>query len=334
MAMSRGNIKDHNGADKKRIVVIGGGTGTYTVLSGLKKYPDVWPSAIVSMADDGGSTGALRTALGVLPPGDIRRALVALSEAEEDLLKLFAYRFPTDALSGHNFGNLFLAALEKIHGGFDRAVEEASRILRVRGSVIPVTLDNVRLHARYEDGSEAHGETNIDIPKHDARLRVDTVWLDPAGAINPKARDAIQDAHAVVIGPGDLYTSVVPNLLVEGMREALEETKARKIYVVNIMTKRGETHGFCAEDFVRVVVQHLGQGVLTHVLHNTTPSNPDHIILYESEGADQVMRNGHGGQDGVPMWVSQDLLAQGPLVRHDADKLARAILSILVMNGA
>ncbi len=312
-------------------MVIGGGTGTYTVLSGLKKYPDVWPTAIVTMADDGGSTGSLRTSMGVLPGGDIRRALVALSEAEaeESLLKLFNYRFPSGAVEEHNFGNLFLAALEKIYGGFDNAVEEASRILRVRGSVIPVTLDNVRLHARYEDGLEVHGETNIDIPKHDASLHVEKVWLDPAGRLNGKAREAILSAHLIVIGPGDLYTSIVPNLLVDGMREALQDTKARKVYIVNVMTKRGETHGFLAHHFVEAIEQYLGKGVLTHVLYNTAEPHKEHLKPYEKEGAAFVRCDASCLPSDAYCCIPHDVLAQGSLIRHDPDKLAKALLSIL-----
>lgn len=316
---------------KKRVVVIGGGTGTYTVLTGLKKQADVWPTAIVSMADSGGSTGVLRTSLGVLPPGDIRRALIALSEAEaeETMLKLFNYRFPDGAVESHNFGNLFLAALEQIHGGFDKAVEEASRILRVRGSVIPVTLDSVHLHARYEDGLEVHGETNIDIPKHDARLRVEKVWLDPSGALNPKAKEALMAADLIVVGPGDLYTSISPNLLVKDMAEALKASSAPKIYVVNIMTKRGETHGFLVHHFIEVIERHLGSGVLTHVIYNVASPKREMLEPYEAEGAEFVVCDEALLPQDRHRYLAEDLLDEGHLLRHDADKLARVLLSIL-----
>ena len=314
--------------DKKRVVVIGGGAGTYTGLSGLKKYPHVFPIAIVTMADDGGSTGALRTSLGVLPPGDIRRALVALSEAEETVLNLFNYRFPSGAVEGHSFGNLFLAALEKTLGGFDRAVEEASRILRVRGAVVPVTLDKVRLHAEYADGSMAHGETNIDIPKHDAQLRLKRVWLDPSGALNPKAREAICSADLVIVGPGDLYTSIVPNLLVRGMQDALKESKAPKVYVVNVMTKLGETHGFCAHMFVEEITRHIGENVLTHVLYNTAQPEERFLEFYSAEGAVYVVCDEQLLPKG-PQYLAHDVLAIGSLIRHDPDKLARVLTSLL-----
>ena len=280
------------------------------------------------MADDGGSTGALRTSLGVLPPGDIRRALVALSEAEETVLNLFNYRFPSGAVEEHSFGNLFLAALEKTLGGFDRAVEEASRILRVRGAVVPVTLDQVRLHAQYEDGSVAHGETNIDIPKHDAQLRLRRVWLDPSGRLNPKAYDAIYGADLVVVGPGDLYTSIVPNLLIEGMQEALCTSKAPKVHVVNVMTKLGETHGFAVHRFVEEIEQRVGKNILTHVLYNIAMPEERFLEPYRAEGAECVVCHKELLPEG-PQYLAHDVLAAGSLIRHDSDKLAQALTSLL-----
>src|SRR3989344_297873 len=249
---------------KKRphFVVMGGGTGTFTVLSALKAY-DVQLSAIVSMADDGGSTGILRDQYGVLPPGDVRRALVALSEASVELRELFNYRFSSGDFAGHSFGNLFLSTLEKIQGNFGSAVEEASRILNVKGNVIPVTLGNVRLYARLQDGTTLSGETNIDIPKRGrSRAPIDTVWLRPKAKINPHAEKAIMDADVVVIGPGDIYTSIIPNLLVSGVPKALQQSKARKVYVCNLMTKFGETQNFTAMNFLDAIERYLGKDIL------------------------------------------------------------------------
>ena len=244
------------------------------------------------------------------------------------MLNLFNYRFPSGAVEEHSFGNLFLAALEKTLGGFDRAVEEASRILRVRGAVVPVTLDQVRLHAQYEDGSVAHGETNIDIPKHDAQLRLRRVWLDPSGRLNPKAYDAIYGADLVVVGPGDLYTSIVPNLLIEGMQEALCTSKAPKVHVVNVMTKLGETHGFAVHRFVEEIEQRVGKNILTHVLYNIAMPEERFLEPYRAEGAECVVCHKELLPEG-PQYLAHDVLAAGSLIRHDSDKLAQALTSLL-----
>src|SRR3989338_10208038 len=238
---------------RKKIVVIGGGTGTFTVLSGLKKYP-VELTAIVSMADDGGSTGVLRDEFGMLPAGDIRRALVALSSYPEKFLTdLFTYRFRDSEVDGHNFGNLILVALERVTGSFEHAVAAASRLLDVRGRVLPVTFSDVRLYAELENGEIIKGETNIDIPKHDGRLLIRRVWLQPKGRANPKALNAIMNADMIIIGPGYLFTSIIPNFLVSGIQNALWKSKAKKVYVANLMTKYGETNGFSGADFLAVL---------------------------------------------------------------------------------
>ena len=279
----------NNKEKKPRIVVIGGGTGAFTVLSGLRKYP-LELSAIVSMADDGGSTGVLREEFGILPPGDVRRVLVAMAHSNDRMLaELFNYRFAEGGLKGHAFGNIMLTALTRLTGSFENAIYETSRILRVRGMVIPVTLDNVRLCAKLENGAVIRGETNIDIPKHDGRLRIKKLWLDPRARLNKKAREAILAANMGVIGPGDLYTSILPNLVVGGMREAIQKSKARKVYVANIMTKWGETNGFRVADFVRVVENNLGPGALNYVLINSKHPSPDRLRQYEKESAEFVV---------------------------------------------
>src|SRR3990167_1058978 len=213
----------------KKVVVIGGGTGVFTVLSGLKEY-EYELSAIVTMADDGGSTGILREEFGILPPGDIRRALVALSTSDNKILSdLFNYRFKEGAgLRGHNFGNLLLTALERITGSFSSAIAEAGKILSVEGTVIPVTLEKSRLMAELENGKIIKGEMNIDIPSHDGHLKIKRVWLEPNANLNAEAKRALLEADAIVLGPGDLYTSLMPNLLIKGFREALRASKAKK----------------------------------------------------------------------------------------------------------
>ena len=313
---------------EKKIVVIGGGTGTYTVLKALREHP-VYLSAIISMADDGGSTGVLREEFGILPTGDVRRALVALSRHPDDrLAKLFTYRFKEGGVSGHSVGNLIITALERIYGSFEEALNEASQILAVeRGEVIPVTLSNVRLFAQLEDGSIIKGETNIDVPKHDGEMRVEKVWLEPKAKINPRAIKAIREAHLIVMGPGDIYTSVIPNLLVRGIPEAIRQTRAKKIYVCNLMTKYGETHGFVAQDFVTILEEYLGEEVLDMILLNTGRPSIPLLRKYRNEKAffvDPFFPKAPGSKK--PKIIQTSLIRTGDLIRHDPKKLAELIL--------
>lgn len=314
---------------KRKVVVIGGGTGVYSALSGLREYlTDL--TAVVTMADDGGSTGVLREEFGILPPGDIRRALLALSHSDNEVLReLFSYRFKEGGgLHGHNFGNLMLTALERITGSFEGAIAEISKILEVRGRAVPVTLRKSRLFAELENGQVVAGETNIDIPAHDGRLRISRVWLKPKAEINPSLRRILLSADAIVIGPGDLYTSIVPNLLVAGVPEAIRKSKAKKIYVANLMTKFGETGGFSAHDFVAVVERHLGAGVLDYVLVNTKRPQRDRLKKYALEKAEFVEYDETLFKRGaVPIYA--DLLRTKGFLRHDPQKLAKVIVSLL-----
>ncbi len=309
-----------------KVVVIGGGTGVFTVLSGLKRYP-LELSAVISMADDGGSTGVLREEFGILPPGDVRRVLVALSSSGDRLLAdLFSYRFEEGGLKGHSFGNIMLTALERITGSFESAVEEAGRILGAGGRVIPVTLSNVQLIAKLEDGSVIRGETNIDIPKHDPRLKIAEVFLRPEARANERALEAIKAADLVVIGPGDLYTSIIPNLLVSGIAEALRRTKATKAYVVNIMTKSGETNGFAAPDFIAAVGKYLGKGTLDYAVINTKHPSPERLRYYEKESAEFVE---FVELPQKPTPIFGDFLRRRGFVRHDPERLAEVLVSLL-----
>lgn len=317
----------HKKTEKKpMVVVIGGGTGAFTALSGLRKY-SLELSAVVSMADDGGSTGVLREEFGILPPGDVRRVLVAMAHSDNRMLsELFNYRFAEGGLRGHTFGNIMLAALSRVTGSFEDAVYEASRILRVRGTVIPVTLDNVRLCAKLENGVVIRGETNIDIPKHNGKLRIKKLWLDPEARLNKKARDAILAADMIVIGPGDLYTSIMPNLVVRGMRDAIRKSRAKKVYVVNLMTKWGETNGFSAADFVHSVEDCLGYGALQYALINSKRPTPERLRHYEKESAEFVVS---GNISKKPVAVFGDFLRKRGFVRHDPDKLAKVLVSLI-----
>lgn len=312
----------------KHVVVIGGGTGTFTVLSALKKYP-LHLSAIVSMADDGGSTGMLRDQYGVLPPGDVRRALVALSDSESILRELFSYRFKEGGLHDHNFGNLFLAALEKITGDFTLALREASIILNVNGEVVPVTLDDVRLYAELEDGKVLRGETQIDIPKSSTRMPIKKIWLQPEAKMNPSVKRVLHHADLIILGPGDIYTSVIPNLLVKGVSEAIRASKAKKVYIANMMTKFGETHGFSGKDFVEKIEEHLGKKVLDYAIFNNKKPADSVLKKYKKEQAELVSVEGLNLKNKEPKYILADLLDSGGLIRHSQKKLAKVILSLL-----
>ena len=312
----------------KHVVVIGGGTGTFTVLSALKKYP-LHLSVIVSMADDGGSTGMLRDQYGVLPPGSVRQSLVALSDSESILRELFSYRFNEGGLHGHNFGNLFLTALEKITGDFTLALREASIILNVNGEVVPVTLDDVRLYAELEDGKMLRGETQIDIPKSANRTPIKKVWLQPEAKMNPSVRRVLHHADLIVIGPGDLYTSVIPNLLVKGVSEAIRASKAKKVYITNTMTKFGETSGFSGKDFVEKTEEYLGKKVLDYVIFNNKKPAASVLKKYKKERAELVSIEGLNLKNKKPKYIFADLLDPGALIRHNQKKLAKVILSLL-----
>ena len=309
----------------KKIVVIGGGTGVFTTLSGLKHYFKNL-TAVVTMADDGGSTGFLREEFGILPPGDIRRALIALAASDNKILaQLFSYRFQEGAgLSGHSFGNLMIAALERITGSFDKAVEEVGKILAIQGKVLPVTLKHTSLMAELENKVVIKGETNIDIPKHDGNLKIKKVWLKPEVPLNPLAQKVILEADAIVIGPGDLYTSIVPNLLASGMKQALKKAKGKKIYFVNLMTKFGETTGFRAPDFINTIEQYLGKGVLDYVVINKTRPSLMRFRPYVKERAEFVEPD-LDNLPKKPIPVITNLLRRSGLIRHDSDKLAKVV---------
>jgi uncharacterized cofD-like protein len=312
----------------KNIVTIGGGTGTFTVLAALKQYP-VHLTAVVSMADDGGSTGLLRDQYGVLPPGDVRRALVALSESSETMRDLFNYRFKGGGLQEHNFGNLFLAALEKVTGSFSSALAEASHILNVSGEVAPVTFDDIRLFAQLTDGKIIRGETNIDIPRTPRRAAIKEVWLEPEARMNPGLKRIFKNADLILMGPGDLYTSVVPNLLVPGVKEEIKKSKAKKVFICNLMTKRGETDGFSGEDFLRAMEKRLGKNVLDFVVFNNKRPSERLLKRYRREGAEFVAPPSGKKHTGKPKYIFADLLEAADYVRHDPhQKLGKVLMSL------
>ena len=312
---------------KCNITTIGGGTGTFNVLSGLGRNRQLNLAAIVSVADSGGSTGELRDEFGILPPGDIRRAIVALAEDTEVVRRLFEYRFKEGhSIGGHTIGNLLLTALSDIMGDFERGIEELSAMFDVHGKVIPVTLDDVHLGVTLENGDRIIGETDIDIPKHDATIPIRDAFLLGGGRLNPRAREAIENSDYVIIGPGDLYTSIIPNLLCTGMVDTLRRAQARIIYLCTVMTKHGETDGFCVDDFVRVLEQHLGEGRIDYLLVNSGELRDDLLDKYRAEGKTPVRLHDRARlvSKGIKI-IERDLASETDYIRHDPRKLAQTI---------
>ena len=316
-----------------RVVALGGGTGLSTLLRGLKHLtPDI--TAIVTVADDGGSSGRLRADLGVPPPGDVKECLLALADDESLLSAVFSHRFATGELAGHTLGNLFLAALTEVLGDFDQAVKESSKVLAITGTVLPSTTADVRLHALLSDGRHLAGESSIGR----SPVSVSRVWLEPSDShALPLALARIAEADLVVLGPGSLFTSVMPNILVGGMREALAETGAPVVYVANLMTQPGETANLSGPDHLRALIDHLGEGVVDTVLVNSAPVPDGALERYGDTGAEPVVwpappaagEDGAGAEtvQGVTL-VRRDLLRVSGHVRHDPAALAGEVLAL------
>jgi len=318
----------------KKITVIGGGTGAFVVLSGLKKYPlDL--SVVVTMMDSGGSTGRLRDQLGILPPGDLRQCLVALSDAPLLWRKLFLYRFEKGDLKGHNFGNIFLAALEKVSDSYDEAIETVAYVLKTKGKVIPVTLNKLHLVAEYENGKKVTGEGLID-ENHSEKSRIKTAYLEPQGKANPKATESIKDADFIVIGPGDLYTSIIPVLLVSDVKEAIKKSKAKVIYIINLMTKSGQTTNYKASDHVHDLVKYLGiepdfvlinnGAIASEVLSSYERYNEVKVFNDLNKNGYQIIEKDMVDSKKVEK-NSSDILYRS-ILRHDSEKVANELKKI------
>jgi len=325
----------------KNIVVIGGGTGSFTVLSGLKLFNNFHLQAIVNMVDNGGSTGKLRDELGVLPPGDIRQCLVALAESPEILRQLFNYRFDCGELTGHNFGNLFLSALEKITGNFEEGVKTAGDILSIRGEVIPVTTDNINLSITLTNGTELLGQTRIHDSEEYFQYPVKELKLIPKAKLNPRAKEAIMKADSVIIGPGLFYGSLLPNLIVPGMSEVLAKTEAQIIYNVNLMSKVAGHKQWSVEEHIKQLNKFIGAEVIDIALYNTTKPDPKLVEKYKEEG-EPVVKVSKSTKVGKTTLIGADLIADGifinpnkkdplkrTLIRHDSLKLAEALYRLI-----
>lgn len=311
-----------------KIAAIGGGTGLSTMLRGLKLYtPNI--SAIVTVADDGGSSGVLRTDYGMLPPGDVRNCVSALADVDPIAGELLNYRFQEGNLKGHSLGNLILAALNEMSGNFEEAVEKFNHLMGVVGTVYPVTNENVTLHAELRDGSIIDGESHIGQHRIGKNKGISSVFLSPE---KPKAVeqaiDAILDADVVVLGPGSLYTSIIPNLLVEGIPEAIRESKAVKIYVCNIMTQPGETEGYKASQHLEALEKHSYKGIADAMIVNNAPIPETLRLKYLEEFASEVYIDSERIVGRTALVSGNFLLVKSSKIRHNFSRLARTIVTI------
>lgn len=329
----------------KKVVTIGGGTGSFTLLSGLKQYP-IELTAIVSMADDGGSTGILRDELGVLPPGDVRQCLVALSDSSEMLRQLMNYRFESGGLTGHSFGNLFLSALEKVTGTFIDGVAEAAKILNVKGEVVPVTATDTNLKMELRNGKILSGEHEINTNPKVGTVGIKRVFLSPSATANPRALKKIREADLIVIGPGNHYCSIVPNLLVRGISEAIRKSKALVVYNCNLVNKRGHTDGFTLERYIDEMHRFLGGNRIDFVTFNTKKPSEALIKKYSKAHGElikfvndprisrryRVFQSDFLSQRAVRPSAVDAIGATRAFIRHDTKKLSKAIMLLMELG--
>jgi len=337
-----------NKTRKKKIVVIGGGTGTFTILSGLKKYPQLDLSVIVSMMDDGGSNRVIRDEFGLLPTSDLRQCMVALASdsVDETLRKLFTYRYGQGVgITGMTFGNLFMAALTDIYkGNQKKAIEETCEVLGVKGSVIPVTFDKAHLVATYSNGKQVLGEHSIDEPTPEqGKYKITNLEVIPKAKVNKEATGAIESADFVILGPGDFYTSVLPNVIIKGVADSLQKTKAKIIFVMNLMTKFGQTSGFAASNFIDEINKYSGRNPDIVIINNSDNFPKSILAKYKKESAKPVKDDLDG--DKTIKIVRRNLISSKTykkpksdklvrsLIRHDSEKLAKAVLDLILTSN-
>ncbi len=314
------------------VVTIGGGSGQYALLSGLRNLTGIRISAVVSMMDSGGSTGRLRDELGTLPPGDILKCVLALSPHQETARAIFQKRFKKDRrLKGHNAGNMLLTMLSRYTGSFPAGVQALAEILDVKGEILPVTIDRATLVAELTDGSRLFGESTIDTPRGHQRETIRDVYLVPhhsdAIAVYPPVLAAIADADIIILGPGDLFTSIIPNLIVPGLREKLSAVSAPIYHVVNIMTKFGETNRFQACDFIATVESFTGRKINGAIVNSRRPD--DRLLALYREQKSEFVNLGMP-EPGCRLIVEDLLETSGDIIRHDPQKLARLIAKIII----
>lgn len=311
-----------------RVVTIGGGTGGFNLLSGLKRYP-LSITAVATTFDSGGSTGVLRDEFGTLPGGDIRRAMVALAPEGEDqfLRELFQVRFeaPGSSLHNHSLGNLLLAAAERVTKSRVAGLHELSKLLSIQGTVLPISLDDAHLCAFLEDGSEVVGETNIDIPKHDGALKIEKVWLSPQAKLHEETKEAIKQADYIIFGPGDLYTSVIVNTLPEGFVLALKESNAKIFFIGNIMNKWGETHGMSLSDHLKTFLTYINRDKIDAVFVNNGSLKPDVLERYEKQRKALVPFDEEVLREHATSVVIENFMSDADVARHNPQKIGAAI---------
>ena len=313
---------------RRSVAVIGGGTGSFHVLSGLRELPELEIRSIVTMMDAGGDSGRLRDEFGVLPPGDLRRCLVALSGESQLLRELFSFRFTEAPLAGRSFGNLWLLALTRMLGSEREALEATLRLLQIRGRVIPVTWDHAHLCAELEDGTGIESEAGFSDARRDPSVPIRRVYLTPRARANPEALAAIAESDFVVLAPGDLYSSTIPNLLVDGIADALRASRAPLIYVQSLMTRAGETHGYPASRYVAEILRY-GTRVPDAVLLHRGPIGAELMARYAAESAHPVERDTAALRaQGVRLLEEADLLSDPPFVRHDPQRTAAALSAL------
>lgn len=315
--------------NRSKIVCLGGGTGLSTMLRGLKLYTDSL-TAIVTVSDNGGSSGRLRREMNILPPGDIRNCILSLAETEQLMKDVLDYRFTEGSLQGQNFGNLFIAALNGILGSFELAVEKAGEVLAVKGRVLPVTTEDIQLCALFDDGIRTIGETEIVEQCKVKRRTINKVYLCPEHPkAYDKAIDALKEAEIIILGPGSLYTSLVPNLLVENISETIRNSGAKVIYISNIMTQPGETDNYTLKKHLDVIEEYLGKGVIKYIIVNDQVIDEEVLFLYEQDGAKQVivdiMENDNIKVIRTPL---AKIDKEECYIRHDAVQLAKVINSL------
>lgn len=323
--------------EEQTLVTIGGGSGQFALLSGLRDLDGIKITAVVSMVDSGGSTGRLRDELGILPPGDVLKCILALSPHHDIARILFLKRFVKDRrLQGHNAGNMLLTMLSQYTGSFPTGVQALAEILDAKGTILPVTIDRATLVAELTDGSRIYGETAIDIPRGTQREKIRNVFLVPhhsdSISVYPPVIKAINNADYVIIGPGDLFTSIIPNLIVPGVKEALQETNATILYIINIMTKFGETHNFSGLDFIRKLEESIGRQV-DGIIYNSEKPDKKLVEQYMEQKAEFVEIDKNDDCWGNrSIYISNMLDIAGSIVRHDSKKLAVLIQEIISQN--
>ncbi|NIK28932.1 putative cofD-like protein [Thalassobacillus devorans] len=312
---------------KPKVVVLGGGTGMPVLLRGLKDLP-IDLSAIVTVADDGGSSGRLRNEMSIPAPGDIRNVIAALSDAEPMLLELFQHRFESgNGLSGHSMGNLLLAALTSMKGDFFTGIKEISRVLNVKGKIYPIANQNMYLHAEMEDGTLVSGESNI--PKYRGRIKRVFLEPDPVKPL-PEAVEEIKHADLIVIAPGSLYTSTLPNIIIPEISKALKETSGKVTYVCNVMTQHGETDGYSAGDHVKAIIDHVGQGCVHSIIVHNQPIEHDVRKIYAEEQAEPVIYDNERIRRMKLEVIEEDIIDHSKaMLRHDTKKIANLLYSML-----